>query len=153
VLNPAGDLQGLGYQSQQSKIAIGSGGFFGKGWKQGTQGQLGFLPARHTDFVFAVLSEERGFVGSITILGLFLLVLVKLLRAAREAKDRVGAMMIMGVFSVFAFHVLINTGMVMGLLPIAGIPLPFVSAGGSSLVSCFVAIGICMNVNMRRFVN
>jgi rod shape determining protein RodA len=153
VLNPSSDPRGLGYQSQQSKIAIGSGGFFGKGWKQGTQGQLGFLPARHTDFVFAVLSEERGFVGSITILGLFLLVLLRLLRAAREAKDKVGAMMIMGVFSLFAFHVLINVGMVMGLLPIAGIPLPFVSAGGSSLVSCFAAMGISMNINVRRFVN
>lgn len=153
VLNPSRDPRGLGYQPQQSKIAIGSGGFLGKGFKQGTQGQLGFLPARHTDFVFAVLAEERGFIGSITLLGLFLFVLTRLLRAGREAKDKVGAMIIMGVFSLFLFHVLVNAGMVMGLLPIAGIPLPLVSAGGSSLMSFFAALGVSMNISMRRFVN
>jgi rod shape determining protein RodA len=153
VLNPSNDPHGLGYQPQQSKIAIGSGRFLGKGWKQGTQGQLGFLPARHTDFVFAVLSEERGFVGSIFLLGLFLFISLRLLRAAREAKDRIGSMVVTGVLSLFVFHVLINVGMNVGLLPIAGIPLPFVSAGGSSLVSYFGAMGLCMNVNMRRFVN
>jgi len=153
VLNPSSDPRGYGYQPQQSKIAIGSGRFFGRGFKQGTQGQFGFLPARHTDFVFAVLSEERGFVGSITLLGLFLLVLMRMLRAAREAKDKIGSMIIMGAFSLFLFHVLINAGMVMGLLPIAGIPLPFVSAGGSSLLAFFAAMSLAMNVNMRRFVN
>lgn len=153
VLNPESDPHGLGYQPQQSKIAIGSGGFLGKGFKQGTQGQLGFLPARHTDFVFAVLSEERGFVGSLSILGLFLLVSHRLMRAAREAKDKIGAMVIMGVFSLFLFHVLVNIGMNVGLLPIAGIPLPLISAGGSSLMSYFAAMGLCMNINMRRFVN
>jgi len=153
VFNPDSDPRGLGYQPQQSKIAIGSGGFLGRGFKQGTQGQLGFLPARHTDFVFAVLSEEKGFVGSISLLGLFLLVLLRLLRAGREAKDKIGSMMIMGVFSLFLFHILINAGMVMGLLPIAGIPLPFVSAGGSSLVAFFAAMSLGMNVHMRRFVN
>lgn len=153
VLNPSSDPRGLGYQPQQSKIAIGSGGFLGKGFKQGTQGQLGFLPARHTDFVFAVLSEERGFVGSITLLGIFLLISYRMLRSAREAKDRIGAMLIMGVFSLYLFHVLINVGMNVGLLPIAGIPLPLVSAGGSSLISYFAGMGLCMNINMRRFVN
>jgi rod shape determining protein RodA len=153
VLNPSSDPHGLGYQPQQSKIAIGSGRFLGKGFKQGTQGQLGFLPARHTDFVFAVLAEERGFLGSITLLALFLTVTLRLLRAGREAKDKIGTMVIMGVFSLFLFHVLINAGMVMGLLPIAGIPLPLVSAGGSSLLSYFAAMGLCMNINMRRFVN
>ncbi|MBZ5498007.1 MAG: rod shape-determining protein RodA [Acidobacteriia bacterium] len=153
VLNPASDPRGLGYQSQQSKIAIGSGRFLGKGWKQGTQGQLGFLPARHTDFVFAVLSEERGFLGSVSILGLFLFVALRLLRASREAKDKIGSMVILGVLSLFLFHVLINVGMNIGLLPIAGIPLPLVSAGGSSLLSYFAAMGLCMNINMRRFVN
>jgi rod shape determining protein RodA len=153
VLNPLNDPRGLGYQPQQSKIAIGSGGFFGKGFKQGTQGQLGFLPARHTDFVFAVLSEERGFIGSLSLLGLFLFVSLRLLRAAREAKDKSGSMIIMGVLSLFLFHVLVNAGMAMGLLPIAGIPLPFVSAGGSSLLAFFVAMSLSMNVSMRRFVN
>jgi rod shape determining protein RodA len=153
VLNPSSDPHGLGYQPQQSKIAIGSGGFLGKGWKQGTQGQLGFLPARHTDFVFAVFSEERGFVGSITLLGLLLYISVRLLRAAREAKDKIGALIIMGVFSLFLFHILINAGMVLGLVPIAGIPLPFVSAGGSSLLSFYAAMSLGLNVKMRRFVN
>lgn len=153
VLNPASDPRGLGYQPQQSKIAIGSGRFLGKGFKQGTQGQLGFLPARHTDFVFAVLSEERGFLGSISLLGLFLFVALRLLRAGREAKDKIGSMVIMGVLSLFICHVLINIGMNVGLLPIAGIPLPLVSAGGSSLLSYFAAMGLCMNISMRRFVN
>jgi rod shape determining protein RodA len=153
VLNPSSDPRGYGYQPQQSKIAIGSGGFFGKGFKQGTQGQLGFLPARHTDFVFAVLSEERGFIGSLSLLGLFLFVSLRLLRAGREAKDKIGSLIIMGVLSLFLFHVLVNAGMVMGLLPIAGIPLPFVSAGGSSLLSFFIAMSLSMNVSMRRFVN
>jgi rod shape determining protein RodA len=153
VLNPSSDPQGLGYQPQQSKIAVGSGGFLGKGFKQGTQGQLGFLPARHTDFVFAVLSEERGFVGSMLVLGLFLFIALRLLRAGRDAKDRIGSLIIAGVFSLFLFHVVVNTGMVMGLMPIVGIPLPFVSAGGSSLISFFIAMGLSMNVNLRRFVN
>jgi rod shape determining protein RodA len=153
VLNPSSDPRGLGYQPQQSKIAIGSGKFLGKGFKQGTQGQLGFLPARHTDFVFAVLSEERGFVGSLSLLGLFLFVTLRLLRAGREAKDKIGSMIILGVFSLFLFHVLINVGMSVGLLPIAGIPLPFISAGGSSLMAFFAAMSLSMNVNMRRFVN
>jgi rod shape determining protein RodA len=153
VLNPSSDPRGRGYQPQQSKIAIGSGKFLGKGFKQGTQGQLGFLPARHTDFVFAVLSEERGFIGSISLLGLFLFVSLRLLRAGREAKDKIGSMIITGIFSLFLFHIVINAGMVMGLLPIAGIPLPFVSAGGSSLLAFFAAMSLGMNVNMRRFVN
>jgi len=153
VLNPSNDPRGLGYQPQQSKIAIGSGRFLGKGFKQGTQGQLGFLPARHTDFVFAVLSEERGFVGSLSLLALFLFVALRLLRAGRQAKDKVGSLVVMGVWSLFLFHVVVNAGMVMGLLPIAGIPLPFVSAGGSSLLTFFIAMSLSMNVSMRRFVN
>ncbi len=153
VFNPANDPLHLGYQTIQSKIAIGSGRFLGKGFKQGSQSQLGFLPARHTDFVFAVLSEEKGFIGSITVLGLFLFVSMRLLRTARDAKDRVGTLLVVGVLSLFLFHVAINVGMVVGLLPIAGIPLPFVSAGGSSLISSFAAMSLCMNVRMRRYVN
>jgi rod shape determining protein RodA len=153
VLNPSSDPHGVGYQPKQSKIAIGSGGFLGKGLKQGTQGQLGFLPARHTDFIFAVFSEETGFLGSFSILGLFLLVSQRLLRGAREAKDKIGSMVVVGVFSLFLFHVLVNVGMNVGLVPIAGIPLPFVSAGGSSLISYFCAMGLAMNISMRRFVN
>lgn len=153
VFNPANDPLHLGYQTIQSKIAIGSGRMLGKGFKQGSQSQLGFLPARQTDFVFAVLSEEKGFVGSTAALSLFLFVFFRLLKTAREAKDRVGAMLVTGVLSLLLFHVVINVGMVVGLLPIAGIPLPFVSAGGSSLISSFAAMSLCMNVRMRRYVN
>jgi rod shape determining protein RodA len=153
VFNPSNDPRNLGYQTIQSKIAIGSGKFLGKGFKQGTQGQLGFLPARHTDFVFAVWSEERGFIGSLGMLGVFLILAVRLIMAAREAKDKVGTMTVAGVLALYLFHLFINVGMVVGLLPIAGIPLPFVSAGGSSLISFYAAMSICMNINMRRYVN
>jgi len=153
VFNPAGDPHRLGYQTIQSEIAIGSGRFLGKGFKQGSQGNLGFLPARHTDFVFAVLSEEKGFLGSIFILSLFLVVTGRLFRTAREAKDKIGAMIVAGVLALLLFHFMINVGMVEGLLPIMGIPLPFVSAGGSALVSYYAAMGLCMGVRMRRYVN
>jgi rod shape determining protein RodA len=153
VFNPSNDPHHLGYQTIQSKIAIGSGKFLGKGFKQGSQGQLGFLPARHTDFVFAVVSEERGFLGSISVLGLFLFVSIRLLRTAREAKDKIGALIVVGVLALFLFHVMINVGMVIGLLPITGIPLPLLSAGGSSLISTFLAMSLCMNIRMRRYVN
>jgi rod shape determining protein RodA len=153
VFDPANDPRHVGYQTIQSKIAVGSGRFLGKGFRQGSQGQLGFLPARHTDFVFASWAEERGFAGSAAVLGLFILVALRLLRAAREAKDKVGAMICAGVLALFWFHVTINMGMALGILPIAGIPLPFVSAGGSSLISSFAGMGICMNIRMRRYIN
>lgn len=153
VLNPGLNPRGLGYQALQSEIAIGSGRFLGKGFRQGSQGQLGFLPARHTDFVFAVWAEERGFLGSAGILGLFFLMSLRMLRAAREAKDRVGGLIVVGILGLLLFHLAINVGMVVGLMPVAGIPLPFVSAGGSSLISCFVALSICANIRMRRYVN
>jgi rod shape determining protein RodA len=153
VFDPSSDPRGLGYQALQSEIAIGAGRFLGKGFRQGSQGQLGFLPARHTDFVFAAWAEERGFIGGMTLLGLLLLMSLRLLKAAREAKDRIGTMIVVGVLATLLFHVMINVGMVVGLLPIAGIPLPFVSAGGSSLISCFIAVGLCMNIRMRRYVN
>jgi rod shape determining protein RodA len=153
VFNPSSDPHRFGYQAIQSEIAIGSGKFLGKGFKRGSQGNLGFLPARHTDFVFAVLAEEKGFVGGITILGLFLFVSHRLFRTAREAKDRIGAMIVAGVLALLLFHVVINIGMVVGLLPIAGIPLPFISAGGSSLITYYVAMSLCMGIWMRRYVN
>ena len=153
VFNPSHDPHRSGYQTIQSEIAIGSGRILGKGFKQGSQGNLGFLPARHTDFVFAVFAEEKGFVGSITILGLILFVSYRLFRTACDAKDRVGTMIVGGVLSIFLFHVSINVGMVEGLIPIAGIPLPFISAGGSSLISFYAAMSLCMGVRMRRYVN
>jgi rod shape determining protein RodA len=153
IFHPTQDSKRLGYQTIQSEIAIGSGRFLGKGFKQGTQGQLGFLPARHTDFVFAVWSEERGFLGSMALLLLFLFVCLRLARAAREAKDRVGSFVVIGVLSLFMFHIAVNVGMVVGLLPIIGIPLPLVSAGGSSLIAFLAAMSVCMNIKMRRYVN
>jgi len=153
IFNPTQDARRLGYQTIQSEIAIGSGKFLGKGFKQGSQGQLGFLPARHTDFVFAVWSEERGFLGSMALILLFLFVCLRLARTAREAKDRVGMFFVIGVLSLFMFHITINMGMVVGLLPIIGIPLPLVSAGGSSLIAFLAALSICMNIRMRRYVN
>jgi rod shape determining protein RodA len=153
VFNPESDASRLGYQTIQSEIAIGSGRFLGKGFKQGSQGQGGFLPARHTDFVFAVLSEEKGFIGSLAILGLFLFLSFRLFRTAREAKDKIGSMIVVGVLALLLFHVVVNLGMNEGLLPIVGIPLPFVSAGGSSLISFFAAMSLCMGIRMRRYVN
>ncbi len=153
VLNPSNDPYGLGYQSRQSEIAIGSGKLLGKGFKQGSQGNLGFLPARHTDFVFAVLAEERGFVGSIIVLGLFLFLSYRLFRTAREAKDKIGMMIVSGVLTLLLFHITINIGMVEGLLPIVGVPLPFVSAGGSALITYYAAMSLCMGVWLRRYVN
>jgi rod shape determining protein RodA len=153
VINPANDPRGSGYQRIQSEIAIGSGKLLGKGFKQGTQGHGGFLPARHTDFVFAVFAEEKGFVGSIGLLGLFLFIASRLFRTAREAKDKLGTMIVIGVLSLFLFHMTINIGMDEGLIPIAGIPLPFVSAGGSSLISFYAAMSLCMGIRMRRYVN
>jgi len=153
VVTGASDPRSIGYQANQSKIAIGSGRFLGKGLKQGSQGQLGFLPARHTDFVFAVWCEERGFIGGIALLSLFLIVCFRLVSAAREAKDKVGALIATGVLALLLFHIAVNVGMVLGLVPIAGIPLPMVSAGGSSLLSSLIAMGICLNVKMRRYVN
>jgi len=153
VFNPSEDPSGLGYQTIQSEIAIGSGKFLGKGLKRGTQTQLGFLPARHTDFVFAVLAEETGFVGGMGVILLFLLLSIRMLQAACEAKDKIGMMMIAGFLGLLLFHVAVNIGMVLGQIPVAGIPLPFVSAGGSSLISCFAAMAICLNINMRRYWN
>jgi len=153
IINPYKDPGRVGYQTIQSVIAIGSGQFLGKGLKQGSQGHLGFLPARHTDFVFSVLAEEKGFVGSITILALYLFVLSRLYRTACEARDKIGAMVVGGVAALVFCHAAINIGMVFGVFPVVGIPLPFISAGGSSLVTCFIAMGLSMSVRMRRYVN
>ncbi|MBI4481918.1 MAG: rod shape-determining protein RodA [Acidobacteria bacterium] len=153
VFNPSADPKGKGYQSIQSMIAIGSGGFLGKGILRGSQSQLRFLPEPHNDFIFATLAEELGFLGAVSCLGLYLFVLLRCLKIAREAKDRLGSLIVVGVTSVLLFHVLVNMGMVMGLVPIVGIPLPLMSYGGSSVVSTFVAIGLVLNIGMRRFVN
>jgi rod shape determining protein RodA len=152
TLDPGRDPQGVGYQSRQSQIAIGSGGLFGKGLGQGLQSQLGFVPEVHTDFIFAILAEEIGFVGAICILMLYLLVLMRLIRIAGKARDRVGILLITGVTSLIFFHVAINVSMTLGIVPPIGIPLPLLSYGGSSTITTFAALGLALNVHQRRFV-
>lgn len=152
-VNPASDPLGAGYQVQQSKIAVGSGELTGKGYRQGTQSQLRFLPARHTDFVFAVLAEEWGFLGAVAVLGLYAVWIVNALRVALRARERVAALLIVGLVSLFAFHVLYNTAMVVGLVPITGIPLPFLSYGGSFTLLNFAVTGLILGIDVRRYVN
>ena len=152
-LNPDRDPLGRGYQVTQAKIAIGSGGIHGKGFKQGTQAKLEFLPARHTDFIFAVLGEEWGFIGVTIVLGLYLFLIVQALTFAKHARDRGGTFLAICLISFFVFHVLINVSMQIGVLPTTGIPLPLISYGGSSTMMFFMAIGLMLNVDMRRFVN
>jgi rod shape determining protein RodA len=152
-LDPSLDPQGAGYQKIQSQIAVGSGGLLGKGWKQGSQAQLGYLPARHTDFVFSVLAEELGFLGVVTVLGLYLLLLWRMLETAQLARDRVGAFLAAGIAATFAFQVVYNVAMVAGLVPVKGLPLPLMSYGGSSILASLIAVGLILNVRMRRFAN
>lgn len=152
-LAPESDPLGAGYQVRQSKIAVGSGGLAGKGYRQGTQSQLRFLPARHTDFIFAVLAEEWGFFGATSVLGLYALYIVSALRVSLRARDRGGILLVVGLVSVFAFHVVYNTAMVVGLLPITGIPLPFLSYGGSFTLVNFLATGLILAVDVQRYVN
>jgi rod shape determining protein RodA len=152
-LDPSLDPRGAGYQKIQSEIAVGSGGLAGKGYKQGTQAQLGYLPARHTDFIFSVLAEENGFVGVVVVLGLYLFILWRAMDTAQMARDRVGAFLAAGVAAVLAFQVVYNVAMVAGLVPVKGLPLPLMSYGGSSIISSLLAVGLILNVRMRRFAN
>ncbi|MFQ5904807.1 MAG: FtsW/RodA/SpoVE family cell cycle protein, partial [Candidatus Binatia bacterium] len=150
-LNPDLDPLGAGYHVIQSKIAIGSGKLLGKGYLRGTQNQLDFLPAQHTDFIFSVFAEEWGFLGCLILLGLYFTLIAFSLRVGVRAKDRLGALLVFGMVTFFFWQVAINVAMVTGLLPVVGIPLPLLSYGGSSLVSMMVAVGLMMNVSMRRF--
>ncbi|MEE8138258.1 MAG: rod shape-determining protein RodA [Thermoanaerobaculia bacterium] len=152
-LSPGSDPLGSGYQIRQSKIAVGSGQLFGRGYLQGTQSQLRFLPARHTDFIFAVLAEEWGFVGVAAVLTLYAVYVLNGARVGMRARDRTGILLVVGLLSGFAFHVLYNTAMVVGLVPITGIPLPFLSYGGSFTVANFSAAGLILGVDFRRHVN
>jgi len=152
-LDPASDPKGVGYQVIQSKIAVGSGGLTGKGFLEGTQGQLKFLPAQHTDFIFALLAEERGFLGSLIVLSLYFIVIYRCIAIARAARDRLGVFLAMGMVALFACQVLINVGVVLGLMPTTGVPLPLMSYGGSSLISTMAGMGLVLNVWMRRLVN
>jgi rod shape determining protein RodA len=152
-LHPEADSQKKGYQVEQSKIAVGSGGIWGKGLRKGTQTQGSFLPEPHTDFILAAWAEEHGFVGTIALLLLYFMVLVRLIHNAQTAPDRAGGFVVMGVVAVLLFHILVNAGMVVGFMPVTGIPLPLMSYGGSSMLFTFLALGIVMNIRMRRFVN
>jgi len=149
-LNPRSDLLGAGYHVWQSLIAIGSGGFAGKGLLEGTQSHLTFLPVRHTDFIFSVVGEEFGFIGALFILGLFFFILYRGVQIAAGARDLAGALLAVGVISMLLFQVFTNIGMTTGIMPVTGIPLPFVSYGGSSLMMCMMAIGLLLNIYLRR---
>ena len=152
-LDPSLDPRGAGYQKIQSQIAVGSGGFLGRGFLEGSQAQLGYLPARHTDFIFSVLAEEAGFVGVVVVLGLYLLVVWRMLETARLARDRLGAFLVAGITGTFAFQVVYNVAMVAGLVPVKGLPLPLMSYGGSSVLSSLMGVGLVLSVRLRRFAN
>jgi rod shape determining protein RodA len=152
-LNPDSDVLGSGYQVRQSKIAVGSGGFAGKGFRSGTQSQLRFLPVQHTDFILAVIAEEWGFLGIALVLGLFAMLLLRALNLARTARDRGGVFLVLGLTSMMFFSVVINASMMIGLAPTTGIPLPLVSYGGSSIATTFLGVGLILGVDYRRFAN
>jgi rod shape determining protein RodA len=152
-VDPGSDPRGAGYQILQSKIAVGAGGLWGKGTNQGTQTQGDFLPIPYTDFIFAAFCEEHGFVGGMGILLLYFLILTRLIQNAQQASDMPGTFIIMGVVAVILFQIVVNIGMVVGLMPVTGIPLPLMSYGGSSILFTILALGIVMNIRMRRFVN
>jgi rod shape determining protein RodA len=152
-VHPSHDSQGSSYQATQSKIAVGSGGLWGKGLGRGTQSQLGFVPVSHADFIFAAFAEERGFIGTLLVLLLYLILLLRLLDGAQWAPDRVGAFLVAGLASLLFFQVAVNVGMMIGWLPVTGIPLPLMSQGGSSVFATFAGLGLAMSVKRRRFVN
>jgi rod shape determining protein RodA len=152
-LHPEDDAKGSGYQVLQSKIAVGSGGFWGKGFGNGSQNQLGYIPVRYSDFIMSAWAEEQGFKGVLLALGLYMAMLLRLVQNAQRAKDRAGMFLVMGVAAALGFHVLVNVAMVIGAMPVTGIPLPLMSYGGSATLFVFLAIGLVMNVRLRRFVN
>jgi rod shape determining protein RodA len=151
-MNPDNDPKGSGYQIRQSEIAVGSGGVWGKGAEQGSQTQGAFLPIPHADFIFAAFSEEHGFTGAFLVL-LYFVILMRLIQNAQTAADMPGSLLVMGVVAVLTFQIAVNVGMVIGFMPVTGIPLPLMSYGGSSVLFTFLALGVVMNVRMRRFVN
>ena len=152
-IHPTEDTRGSHYQATQSKIAIGSGGFWGKGMGSGTQSRLGFIPVSRADFVFASYSEEQGFVGTLFVILLYFVLLLRLLGVAQTAGDRAGALLVVGLAALLFFQISVNVGMMIGFLPITAIPLPLMSQGGSSVLSTFLGLGMAMSVRMRRLVN
>jgi rod shape determining protein RodA len=152
-LRPEEDPKGAGYQILQSKIAVGSGGFWGKGIGKGSQNQGGFVPVRYSDFILAALAEELGFAGVLVALLLYMALLLRLVQNAQRANDLAGMFVVMGVAAILGFHVFVNVAMVIGYMPVTGIPLPLMSYGGSATLFVFMALGLVMNVRLRRFVN
>ncbi len=151
-LNPDLDPQGSGYNIIQSKIAVGAGRFVGKGLLKGSQSQLGFLPEKTSDFIFSVFAEEWGFIGSVVLLGLFFLIIFRGIQISIEAKDKFGALLACGITSIFFFHIIINVGMVLGIMPVTGLPLSFISYGGSNLIMSMMAVGILISIRTKKFI-
>jgi rod shape determining protein RodA len=152
-MKPEDNPRGAGYQVLQSEIAVGSGGFWGKGFGKGSQNQLGFVPVRYSDFILAALAEEQGFAGVFVVMLLYAGLLLRLIENAQKAKDRAGMFVVMGVAAIIGFHVFVNAAMVIGKMPVTGIPLPLMSYGGSATSFVFLALGLVMSVRSRRFVN
>ena len=152
-LAPEDDPLESGYQQIQAQITVGAGGLTGRGYLQGTQNRYGFLPAAHNDFIFSVLAEEQGFLGVVFTLGLYLFVILRSLSAARAARDRTGAYLVVGIMAGFSFQVLYNVAMSAGLVPVKGLTLPLLSYGGSSIIATLMGFGLVLNVGMRRFTN
>ncbi len=150
-IDPSRDPLASGYQAMQSRIAVGSGGLFGQGWKDGPQTQLEFLPTQHSDFVFSVLAEEWGFVGGVAVLALYLVLMLWGLAVARNSKDGFGALLAVGIVGLLFWPAMINIAMVLGLAPVIGVPLPLLSYGGTSLLATLVALALLLNVSMRRY--
>ena len=151
--NPDLDPHGSGYNVIQSKIAIGSGGLTGKGFLHGSQAQLGFLPEKSTDFIYSVIVEQWGFIGGILVLTLLAVIICKGIMIALDARDKYAALLATGITTIFLCHILVNLGMVMGVTPATGIPLSFISYGGSHLLMCMIGIGILINISVRKFAN
>jgi rod shape determining protein RodA len=150
-IKPDSDPLGAGYHIIQSQIAIGSGGFWGKGYMNGTQSQLKFLPEQFTDFIFSVFSEEWGFVGSAVLLSVYLILILKGLAIASKAKDKLGRLIAVGVVTILVVHMFVNVGVTTGIMPVTGLTLPLMSYGGSSIFSTSIALGLLLNVSYRRF--
>lgn len=150
-LKPDVDPSGSGYHIIQSKIAIGSGGLFGKGIMHGTQSQLRFVPEQHTDFIFSVIAEEFGFIGALVLILLFAYFTFRGIDIALKAHDDFGALTVVGITTMIAYYIFVNMGMTAGLFPVVGVPLPFISYGGSSLITLFIGTGLILNIRMRRF--
>jgi len=152
LFSPERDPLGAGYHALQSKIAIGSGGLWGKGLFAGTQSRLNFLPEKHTDFIFSVYAEETGFVGALLLIALYMIFLVRCFQVLNRSKDRFGVLLATGIIAALSCYIILNIGMTIGLFPIVGIPLPLMSYGGSSLVTTFICVGLLLNIKMRRFI-